>query len=156
MHHYSDFFKTLHDETSPTGTHCSVLRAVVFHDPIGTPLPKGQNLDFAVIWDENPDVRMMNVIEEIYRLGMLPGFQMFGASRGFFTAILSKQIAITVDDVDVICHGTRWIAGGGGQQNLRVSERSIVPGIWASRDGSRLHHLRCRRRKFAKTRGVPE
>jgi hypothetical protein len=47
MQKYSAFFETLHDETSPTGAYCSVLRAVVFHDPMGTPMPKGQNLDFA-------------------------------------------------------------------------------------------------------------
>ena len=70
MQAYSDFFQTLHDETSPTGylgrgTHCSVLRAVVFHDPMGKPLPEGQFTDFAVIWDEDHDTRVIEPIEEI-------------------------------------------------------------------------------------------
>jgi hypothetical protein len=72
MRSYSDFFKTLHDETGPTGylgrgTHYSVLRAIVFHDPSGRVLPQGQFADFAVIWDEDHDTRVMKPIEEIYR-----------------------------------------------------------------------------------------
>src|SRR5262245_36988079 len=83
MQTYSDFFKTLHDERSPTGylgrgTHCSILRAVVFHDEHETPLPSGEFTDFAVIWDEDHDVRVIESIEKIYRLGLLPCFLMLG------------------------------------------------------------------------------
>jgi len=96
MRTYSDFFKTLHDETGPTGylgrgTHCSVLRAVVFHDPMGRSLPKGQFADFAVIWDEDHDARVMEPIEKIYRDGLLSSFAMFGERQGCFTAILSSS-----------------------------------------------------------------
>jgi hypothetical protein len=97
MQKYSDFFKTLHDETSPTGhlgrgTHYSVLRAVVFHDARGKPLPEGQFADFAVIWDEDHDPRVIEPIEKIYRRGLLSSFPMFGEHKGVFTAILSNQI----------------------------------------------------------------
>ena len=97
MQKYSDFFKTLHDETGPTGylgqgTHYSVLRAVVFHDPLGKILPEGQFADFAVIWDGDHDIRVMEPIEEIYRRGLLPSFTTFGEHKGFFTAILSNKI----------------------------------------------------------------
>jgi Bacterial RNA polymerase, alpha chain C terminal domain len=93
MRTYSDFFKTLHDETSPTGylgrgTHYSVLRAVVFHDPMGIALSEGQFADFAVIWDEDHDARVMEPIEEIYRRGLLSSFLMFGEHKGTFTAIV--------------------------------------------------------------------
>jgi hypothetical protein len=96
MSHYSDFFKTLHDETSPTGylgrgTHYSVFRAVVFHDPTGDPLPEGQFADFAVIWDEDHDMRVFEPIEEVYRRGLLSSFVMFGERKGCFTAILSEK-----------------------------------------------------------------
>jgi hypothetical protein len=101
MQQYSDFFKTLHDETGPTGylgrgTHYSVLRAVVFHDPAGNSLPAGQFADFAVIWDEDHDVRVMKPIEEIYRRGLLSGFVMFGERKGNFTAILSNKVSSAV------------------------------------------------------------
>jgi hypothetical protein len=112
MQTYSAFFQTLHDETGPTGylgrgTHYSVLRAVVFHDPKGSPLPEGQFADFAVIWDEDHDVRVIKPIEEIYRRGLLSGFLMFGEQRGHFAAVLSTRVVVPevmlkkVDELDL-------------------------------------------------------
>ena len=97
MQKYSDFFQTLHDERAPTGylgrgTHYSVLRAVVFHDALGNPLPESKYLDFAVIWDEDHDDRVIGPIEKLYRLGLLPSFVMFGERKGCFTAILSADV----------------------------------------------------------------
>lgn len=101
MHSYSDYFKTLHDETGPTGylgrgTHYSVLRAMTFHDPIGKSLPTGQFIDFAVIWDEDHDVRVIEPIEEIYRRGLLSSFVMFGERKGAFTAALSNKVTTEI------------------------------------------------------------
>lgn len=81
------------------GTHYSVLRAVVFHDPMGRSLPEGQFTDFAVIWDEDHDVRVTEPIEKIYREGLLPSFVMFGERKGLFTAILSNQLQIPFNPV---------------------------------------------------------
>jgi RNA polymerase alpha subunit len=97
MQSYCDFFKTIHDETIPTGylgqgTHYSVLRAMVFHDPFGIPMSEGQFADFAVIWDSDHDVRVMKTIEEIFRRGLLSSFVIFGERKGIFTAILSDTI----------------------------------------------------------------
>src|SRR5258708_15107000 len=120
MQTYSDFFKTLHDETGPTGhlgrgTHSSVLRAVVFHDATGEPLLEGQFADFAVIWDEDHDTRVFEPIEEIYRRGLLSSFLMFGERNGVFTPILSnkargklllradKRVAFLRTEIDAIC-----------------------------------------------------
>ena len=78
MRTYSPFFQTLYDEQAPVGhlgrgTHYSVLRAAVFHDELGEILPenryKGPHAkfhDFAVIWDEDHDKRVIEVIEQIY------------------------------------------------------------------------------------------
>jgi Bacterial RNA polymerase, alpha chain C terminal domain len=96
MQRYSDFFKTLHDEQSPTGylghgTHYSVLRAVGFHGPNGERLRTGKNADFAVIWDEDHDTRVIKPIEEIYRRGLLSSFLVFAERKGTFSAILSDE-----------------------------------------------------------------
>jgi hypothetical protein len=96
MQKYSDFFQTLHDEQGPTGhlghgAHYSILRAVVFHGPNGEPLPVGKNADFAVIWDEDHDARVIKPIEEIYRCGLLSAFLMFGECKGTFTALLHND-----------------------------------------------------------------
>jgi hypothetical protein len=94
MQKYSDFFQTLHDETRPTGylgqgTHCSVLRATVFHDETARPLRRARFADFAVIWDADHDMRVIEPIEEIYRRGLLSSFIIFGERKGSFTAIPS-------------------------------------------------------------------
>jgi hypothetical protein len=98
MQRYSDFFRTIHDETSPAGylgrgTHYSVLRTVVFHDPVGKPLPEGQFANFAVVWDRDHDVRVIEPILEIYRRGLLSSFVAFGEHKGLFTAILSNKLS---------------------------------------------------------------
>jgi hypothetical protein len=97
MQKYSDFFKTLHDEEGPTGylgrgTHYSVLRALTFHDARRRPLLKAQFTDFAVIWDEDHDTRIFEPIEAIYCRGQLSSFLMLGERKGFFTAVLSKEV----------------------------------------------------------------
>src|SRR5450631_3959398 len=97
MKKYSDFFQTLHDEQSPTGhlgrgTHYSVLRAVVFHDAVGRRLFNAKFADFAVIWDEDHDDRVIEPIERIYRSGLLSMFLMFGERKGCFTAVRANRI----------------------------------------------------------------
>jgi hypothetical protein len=87
MRTYSPFFQTLHDETSPIGslgrgTHYSVLRATVFHDELGVPLSRAKFFDFAVIWDEDHDGRVLLPIERLYRSGDLSSFIMFGERKG--------------------------------------------------------------------------
>src|SRR3984893_19514823 len=73
---YSPFFKTLHDETHPVGhfgrgTHYSVLQVPIWQDQWLNPLPLGSLLDFAVIWDEDHDERVIEVIENNYISGRL-------------------------------------------------------------------------------------
>src|SRR5580704_3231684 len=97
MASYCDFFKTIYDETKPTGylgrgTHYSVLRAMVFHNSFGIPLSDGQFVDFAVIWDADHDGRVIEPIQEIFRCGMLSSFTIFGEHKGLFTGVLSDKV----------------------------------------------------------------
>jgi hypothetical protein len=89
MRVYSPFFQTLHDETAPVGslgrgTHYSVFRATGFHDEFAKPLEAARFLDFAVIWDEDHDERVLLPIERLYRSGDLSSFIMFGERKGMF------------------------------------------------------------------------
>lgn len=98
MRLYSPFFQTLHDESGPTGylgrgTHCSVLRATVFHDAEGKPLPEALVHDFAIIWDEDHDERVMPVVEAVYRAGMLPALAFIGERKGMLSAITAGRIS---------------------------------------------------------------
>ena len=97
MTKYSDFFLTLHDEIEPTGklgrgTHYSVLRATVFHDQYGKRLKEAFFCDFAVIWDEDHDDRIISAIERIYQVGMLPRFTFFGERKGRISALMNQNI----------------------------------------------------------------
>ena len=88
------FLDLLHHETGPVGslgrgTHYSVYRAVVFHDRNGNPLAEAQYHDVAVIWDEDNDTRVFQVIKSLYYLGMLSAFSFIGERKGTLTAILS-------------------------------------------------------------------
>ena len=69
MRKYSEFFQTLHDEVPPyrnfgRGTHYSVLRAVVFGDSEGNLLGNARFQDFAVVWDEDHDERVIEPLRD--------------------------------------------------------------------------------------------
>lgn len=73
---YCPFLQTLHDDTRPVGnlgrgTHYSVLRAPVWHDELLNRLDRCAFLDFAVIWDEDHDDRVIDAIMMFYVAGLL-------------------------------------------------------------------------------------
>jgi hypothetical protein len=73
---YSTYFSCLHDEPEPVGqigegTHYSVMRAVEWSDECLTPIKLPQVHDFAVIWNEFHDERVISTIEQIYMAGLL-------------------------------------------------------------------------------------
>lgn len=125
MRKYSEFFRTLHDEQAPTGslgrgTHYSILRAVVFSDSVGKPLTEARFADFAVIWDEDHDDRVIEPIEKIYFAGLLPHFLMFGERKGTFTGLLANPVTEPLlqsaldrrlnDITQHLGHGDSWVA----------------------------------------------
>jgi len=97
MKSYHDFFKTLHDETAPVGhlgrgTHYSVLRAVVWHDHLQQALSESAYIDFAIIWDEDHDERVIEAAWRIYRRGLLPCVRFIGERKGMLTVLVSDEI----------------------------------------------------------------
>lgn len=96
MYRYSDFFKTLHDEDRPVGcigqgTHHSVLRAVVWHDCWQYPSACAKYLDFAIMWDEDHDTRVIEVIELLYFAGLLTPALLVGERKGSFSLVVSDE-----------------------------------------------------------------
>jgi hypothetical protein len=90
------FFKTLHDETSPVGsfgrgTHYSVMRAPIWHDKWLNPMQKGAMLDFAIIWDEDHDERVLEVIERMYFAGLLAPVRFIGERKGTLSVLIDAQ-----------------------------------------------------------------
>lgn len=92
MRVYSPFFFTVYDETGPVGphrlgqgTHYSIFRAIVWED--NAPLFH----DFACIWDEDHDERIVWVIEQLFVRDMLRQAVAIGERKGSVTVILKDQ-----------------------------------------------------------------
>jgi hypothetical protein len=93
---YSPFFQTLHDETRPVGqlgrgTHYSVLRVPIWRDEWLNPLAQGLLLDFAVIWDEDHDARVMEAVETLYFSGLLSPVRFIGERKGSLSVLINDE-----------------------------------------------------------------
>ena len=103
---YSPFFQTIHDEARPVGrlgrgTHYSVFRAVTWHDVHLNPVPQANVLDFAVIWDEDHDTRVIQVAEALYLAGLLAPVRFIGERKGMLTVLLEQGVFETWDQRQV-------------------------------------------------------
>ncbi len=106
MNKYLEFFQTLHDEVAPTGylgrgSHYSVLRSVVWHNNLQHPLTKAVYHDLAIIWDEDHDIRVIEVVKLLYFAGLLTPAIIVGERKGSFTLLVSEQ---TVEEA-----GKKWL-----------------------------------------------
>ena len=93
---YSTLFSCLHDEREPIGyvgrgTHYSVFRSVEWLDVERKQLAQPQIHDFAVIWDEDHDERIIDVIERIYMAGFLSPVQFIGERKGGLSIVLAAR-----------------------------------------------------------------
>lgn len=75
------------------GTHYSVLRAATWRDASLNPLPNAEFQDFAVIWDEDHDIRVMMVIETLYFDGLLAPVRFIGERKGGLTVLVAPETA---------------------------------------------------------------
>lgn len=96
VYQYSTLFSCIYDEQEPIGnlgrgTHYSIFRAVEWLDVIRTPVNPPQVHDFSVIWDEDHDTRIINVIENIYMAGLLSPIQFIGERKGTLTVIVAAK-----------------------------------------------------------------
>jgi hypothetical protein len=93
---YSDFFSTIYDEPRPVGflgrgTHYSILRCAEWFDVTRRPLDKAEVHDFAVIWDEDHDVRVIQAIEQLYVAGLLSPVQFIGERKACLTVVVAAK-----------------------------------------------------------------
>jgi hypothetical protein len=101
---YSPIFQTLHDETRPVGqlgrgTHYSVLRVPIWQDEWLNPLPQGALLDFAVIWDEDHDERVIEAIEALYFGGLLAPVRIIGERKGSLCVLIEAKTVQAWDKI---------------------------------------------------------
>lgn len=93
---YSTLFTCLYDEAEPIGhlgrgTHYSIFRCIEWLDVTRRSVPFPQIHDFAVIWDEDHDERIIDAIERIYMAGLLSPVQFIGERKGSLTAIVAAK-----------------------------------------------------------------
>jgi hypothetical protein len=115
---YSDVIRCLYDEPGPVGnigrgTHYSVFRSIEsridFLDGVSKPFFH----DFAVIWDEDHDTRIIETVEGIYKAGLLGRVIFIGERKGTLTVLLAHNHFLydrpfTVEeyarDVELVAH----------------------------------------------------
>lgn len=103
---YSTLFSCLHDEPDPVGslgrgTHYSVLRSVEWLDVTRSTLASPQIHDFAIIWDEDHDTRVIEAVERIYMAGLLSPIQFIGERKGTLTVIVAAKFYFSCSEADI-------------------------------------------------------
>ncbi len=108
-----DFFCTLHNESKPTGhlgrgTHYSIFRSLAWVDHCLQSLSQPVFHDLAVIWDEDHDERVLEVVHALYLRGILSPALFIGERKGSLTVMLADDcedaIAARVSaEVEDIC-----------------------------------------------------
>ncbi|KRE90823.1 hypothetical protein ASG87_01420 [Frateuria sp. Soil773] len=98
---YSSFFQCLFDQPDRPGDRFygafSVFRAIDSRDVEQRPTHLPHIHDFAVIWDDDHDTRIIAVIEEMLMAGLLPGVQFIGEHKGSLTVILAARTYWKID-----------------------------------------------------------
>lgn len=102
---YSEVLYCVYDgcpsRSKGNGWHHAVFQAVVWHDTFMRPLTSANVHNFAVIWDEDHDTRIIDVVEDIYMRGLLPPILFIGERRGCVVAILDANFISKSSDRDV-------------------------------------------------------
>lgn len=95
--HYSDLFSCLYDQPAPVGelgrgTHYSVFRSMQWRDIDGDFRDSGRFHDFAVVWDEDHDERVIRFVEQLHICGLLWPVIFIGERKGALTVLLWQDV----------------------------------------------------------------
>lgn len=93
---YSTLFTTIYDEVTPVGslgrgTHYSILRATESCNSLLGQLNYFKIHDFSIIWDEDHDTRIIDIIEKLYISNLLSPILFIGERKGCVTVIVEKE-----------------------------------------------------------------
>ncbi len=93
---YSTLLHCLYDQPEPVGnlgrgTHYSIFRCVERLNVELKPATPPHVHDFAVIWDEDHDRRVITVIEALYMADLLAPVQFIGERKAFLTIIIAAR-----------------------------------------------------------------
>ncbi|MGW8278541.1 hypothetical protein ACWGK7_03470 [Sphingomonas aurantiaca] len=140
---YSTLFTCLYDQPEPLGrigrgSHHSVFRSVQWYETNGERRQTGRFHDFAVIWDEDHDTRVIPVIERLHLAGLLWPVVFIGERKGVLTILCDYMVIPDLEEEALgYHHRVREIAGGADdtdswtcefgwfQRNTGISETSL-------------------------------
>lgn len=93
---YSTLFSVIYDEGSSTdtpgrGSHYSIFRLRLMNKPQGDAPSSGSVRDFAVIWDEDHDLRIVTVLERLHRRNLLSNVLFVGERKGSLTVLVDDE-----------------------------------------------------------------
>ncbi len=101
---YSPYFSTVYDQSEPAGyigrgTHYSILSCAQWCDEHMVPHPDhSANIQkFAVIWDEDHDERIIDVINAGYFRGLLGPVKFIGERKGSLTVLVDQAFWAVYD-----------------------------------------------------------
>ncbi|MBM3548872.1 MAG: hypothetical protein FJX54_18165 [Alphaproteobacteria bacterium] len=125
---YSHSFSCLYDEPAPIGVlgrgaHHSVFRSMQSRDINGSRLENRRIHDFAIIWDEDHDTRVISVVERLHLTGLLWPIVFIGERKGVLTIFLPLCRACCVIGKATTSHRSG--------QLLRIQARTVGPAGWA-------------------------
>lgn len=110
---YSSLFRCLYDEQRKGPNlpfHYSIFRALDCRDVQQAPTALPYVHDFAVIWDDDHDTRIIHVLEEMLMAGLLPGVQFIGEHKGELSVILAAPTYSAID-TDALADRLRTLSG---------------------------------------------
>ncbi|MGO7661635.1 hypothetical protein ACC697_04055 [Rhizobium ruizarguesonis] len=160
MRSYSQIFACLHDDTGPVGrigrgTHYSVFRVPEWRDVTRAPITTAQIHDFAVIWDEDHDDRVIAVAERLYVHGLFSPVQFIGERKGMLTIIVAARFRwwgrdedwnSWCDEVSNLCNNVGWdswtVEFGQFDKSLGSPHQTHTSGIITDREEMAVIYLR--------------
>ena len=100
---YSPILHCIYDEPEKRGTmgsgcHYSVFRAAEWFDVSGDPVEQAHMHDFAIIWDEDHDTRIIEAVERLYLAGLMFPIQYIGERKGTVAIILAAKFYWLMSD----------------------------------------------------------
>lgn len=112
MNNYSQFFHTIHDEQTPVGsigrgTHYSVLESAQWLSPNLAQHKEPMIHRFAVIWDEDHDTRIIEVLNIAYMRNLMSPIVFVGERKGFLSIVLHPDFE-RVSNTESHCFLSSW------------------------------------------------
>jgi hypothetical protein len=100
---HSQFLSCIYDEVTPLGnigrgTHCSIFRCAEWYDGLRNRLFQAEVHDFAVVWDEDHDARVLVAAERLYLAGIFSPVLFIGERKGTLTVVVDQEFRDSLDD----------------------------------------------------------